>query len=94
MDWLSNLMASGLLAAILRELREGKAEMQKRLDELKEVMSEVKGNTEAVVAAIENLAAQLDAAKDDPDEVAALAEELRGINETLSSARDRAKKSK
>jgi ABC-type transporter Mla subunit MlaD len=94
MDWLSNLMASGLLAAILRELKEGRADMQKRLDELKEVIGEVKGNTEAVAAAIENLASQLDAAKDDPDEVAALAEELREINSTLSSARERGKKSK
>jgi len=94
MDWLSNLVASGLLAAILDEIKNGKVDMQKRLDELKEVMSEVKGNTEAVAAAIENLASQLDAAKDDPDEVAALAEELRSINETLAGARTRAKGSK
>jgi predicted nuclease with TOPRIM domain len=94
MDWLSNLVASGLLAAILTELKEGRADMQKRLDELKEVLSEVKGNTDAVVSAIENLASQLEAAKDDPEEVAAIVEEMRSINTSLEGARGRAKKAK
>jgi hypothetical protein len=94
MTWLTDLMASGLLAAILKELREGRADMQKRLDELKEVLGEVKTGTGRAVAAIENLADQLDAAKDDPAEVAAITEEMRSIASQLSGASDRAKKSK
>jgi hypothetical protein len=54
----------------------------------------VKGNTDAVVSAIENLASQLEAAKDDPEEVAAIVEEMRSINTSLEGARGRAKKAK
>jgi archaellum component FlaC len=97
MAWLTDTAALSLLAVIyndLQTIKQRDADVQQRLEDLKAVLEEVKGNTSAVVAAIENLASQLDAAKDDPEEVAAIVEEMRGINEQLEGARARGKKSK
>jgi chromosome segregation ATPase len=83
-------MARALLTPIVEEMRA----MQARLDEFREVLQEVKGNSSALKQAVEALATKIDEAADDPEEVRALVEELRTVNTELEETRGRAKKSK
>lgn len=75
-----------MLRKFLQFLILGRSDIVDKFDVLVEEVTALSGVVQSAIAMIENLATQIEDAKDDPEQIAALVADLRGQKKALAAA--------